>query len=141
MSLGILDDSLQFGTRGRCTCDKKHDPSKTNPNRFDKHNKKEGGNLTCYGIDCGPPRNARNSGPPLPSGRPMSEAKTVWLPSVENFRISPGAAAFSSATKRSPEGSKAIPLGSARSVANVLSIPSGAHTRIASPPGPPSFPS
>ena len=27
------------------TCDKKHDPNKTNPNRFDKHNKKEGGNV------------------------------------------------------------------------------------------------
>ena len=66
MSLSILDDSLQYGTRGRCTCDKKHDPNKTNPNRFDKHNKKEGGNLTCYGIGGGPPRNARNSGPPLP---------------------------------------------------------------------------
>ena len=71
----------------------------------------------------------------------MSEAKTVWLPFFENFRISPGAAAFISATKRSPEGSKAIPRGSARSVANVLSVPSGANTRIASPPGPPSFPS
>src|SRR4030095_8206177 len=44
MSVSILDDSLQYGTRGRCTCDKKHDPNKTNPNRFDKHNKKEGGN-------------------------------------------------------------------------------------------------
>jgi hypothetical protein len=41
MPLSILDDSLQYGTRGRCTCDKKHDPNKTNPNRFDKHNKKE----------------------------------------------------------------------------------------------------
>src|SRR5207245_11061088 len=46
MPLSILDDSLQYGTRGRCTCDKKHDPNKTNPNRFDKHNKKEGGNVT-----------------------------------------------------------------------------------------------
>ena len=97
-------------------------------------------NATCYGS-AGPPRNARNSGPPLPWGCPIPEAKTVWLPFVENFRISPGAAAFSSATRRSPEGSKAIPRGSARSVANVLSVPSGANTRIASPPGPPSFPS
>ena len=71
----------------------------------------------------------------------MLEAKTVWLPFFENFRISPTAAALSSATKRSPEGSKAIPRGSARLVANVLSVPSGANTRIASPPGPPSFPS
>src|SRR4029078_2877714 len=37
MPLSILDDSLQYGTRGRCTCDKKHDPNKTNPNRFHKH--------------------------------------------------------------------------------------------------------
>jgi len=95
---------------------------------------------TCYGS-AAPPRNTRNSGPPLPWGCPMPEAKTLWLPFVENFRISPGANAFSSATRRSPEGSKAIPQGSARSVANVLSVPSGANTRIASPPGPPSFPS
>src|SRR5437764_1361332 len=40
MPLSILDDSLQYGTRSRCTCDKKHDPNKTNPNTFDKHNKK-----------------------------------------------------------------------------------------------------
>src|SRR5678815_2622663 len=45
MPLSILDDSLQYGIRGRCTCDKKHDANKTNPNRFDKHNKKEGGNV------------------------------------------------------------------------------------------------
>src|SRR6478672_8747178 len=43
MPPGILDDSLQSGTRGRCTCDKKRDSNKTNPNRFDKHDKKEGG--------------------------------------------------------------------------------------------------
>jgi hypothetical protein len=36
---------------------------------------------------------------PLPWGCPIPEAKTVWLPFVENFRISPGAAAFSSATR------------------------------------------
>src|SRR5262249_16074597 len=58
MPLSILDDSLQYGTRGRCTCDKKHDPNKTNPNRFDKHNKKEGGNVanTQYPVcrfQCG----------------------------------------------------------------------------------------
>ena len=45
MPLSILDDSLQYGTRGRCTCDKKDDPNKTNRNRFDKHNKKEGANV------------------------------------------------------------------------------------------------
>ena len=51
----------------------------------------------------------------------MPEANTVWLPSVENFRISPGADnCLSSATKRSPEGSKAIPRGLLRLVANVL---------------------
>src|SRR5437762_7104588 len=46
MSVSILDDSLQYGTRGRCTCDKKHDPNKTNPNRFDKHNNEEGASLS-----------------------------------------------------------------------------------------------
>ena len=72
----------------------------------------------------------------------MPEAKTVWLPFVENFRISPGAASnLSSATRRLPEGSKAIPRGLLWSVANVLSVVSGANTKIASPPGPPSFPS
>src|SRR5438132_3500147 len=72
----------------------------------------------------------------------MPDAKTVWLPFVENFRISPGADnSFSSATRRSPEGSKAIPRGLLRSVANVLSVPSGANTKIASPHGLPSFPS
>ena len=63
----------------------------------------------------------------------MPEAKTVWLPFVENFRISPWADnSFSLATRRSPEGSKAIPRGLLRSVANVLSVPSGANTKIAS---------
>jgi hypothetical protein len=45
LPLSILDDSLQYGIRGRCACDKKHDLNKSNPNRFDKHNKKEGGNV------------------------------------------------------------------------------------------------
>jgi hypothetical protein len=57
----------------------------------------------------------------------MPGAKTVWLPFVENFRISPGAGNnLSSATRRSPRGSKAIPRGLLRSVANVLSVPPGA---------------
>jgi hypothetical protein len=113
----ISPQTLALRTRTRCA--------------FPAHRPRK---ATCYGV--GPPRNARNSGPPLPWGCPIPEAKTVWLPCFENFRISPGADnCLSSATKRSPEGSKAIPRGLLRLVANVLPVPSGAIPGSRHPPG------
>src|SRR5262245_47298659 len=73
MSVSILDDSLQYGTRGRCTCDKKHDPNKTNTNRFHKHNR-ESASVSNPVEDKIVMNSVRND----------NFAKPVW-PKTENF--------------------------------------------------------
>ena len=73
MPLSILDESLKFGTRGRCTCDKKHDANKTNPNRFHKHRLKSA-SLSNPVEDKIVMNSVRND----------DFAKPVW-PKTENF--------------------------------------------------------